>query len=256
MTPAIKNGTIAFLALIVAGGTYYLWNQRQGSATHAPAAPASGAAVATGAAPISAPASQPDGAVAVSDAGLAAEVATALGFSALPDFVYTDGVVRRFVATVDALPREQLPLTIRAIRPLGGAFKTKGDEDHPRIAAANAARYAALVAAFEQIPPVAAGDLYQRLYPRLQQSYEELGFPGRSFHTRVLEVIDNLLAAPDAREAAPLARPNVMFLYADPALERCTAGQKALLRSGPLNEARIKAQLRLLRAEIASHAPH
>ena len=254
MNPASKNGTIAFLALIVAGGTYYLWNQNRGTPAR-PLPAATGPAVATAPAPISAPVSQPDGTEATSDAGFAAEVATGLGLAALPDFVYTDGLIRRFVATVDALPREQLPLTIRAIRPLNGSFATRGGEEHPRVAPANSARYAAVLSALEQVRPAAAGELYQRLYPRLQQAYEELGFPGHSFNARLLEVIDNLLAAPDAREAEALTRPKVLFLYADPELEHRSAGQKALLRSGPLNEARIKAQLRLLRTEFASHAP-
>ena len=253
MTPANRSGAIAFLAVVAAGAGYYVWKQheRPSAPPTAPATPQAAPATA----PIASPVTQPDGAISTTDAGLAVEIATQLGFSALPDFVYPDGVIRRFVATVDALPREQLPFAVRVLRPMAGTFAAEGGEEHPSVARANAARYARVVDGFEHVPPAAAGELYQRLYPRFQQSFEELGFAGRSFHTRLLAVIDNLLAAPDAADATPLARPKVLFLYADPALEGCSAGQKALLRSGARNEARLKAQLRRLRAEIASRPP-
>ncbi len=109
--------------------------------------------------------------------------------------------------------------------------------------------------------------LYGRMYPLLQQAYADVGFPDRSFHVRLIEVIDLLLATPSVPEplkvrltevkgAIPSTRPWVRYEFDDPALEALSAGQKILLRSGPVNERRLKARLAELRkALVAGGAP-
>jgi hypothetical protein len=47
-------------------------------------------------------------------------------------------------------------------------------------------------------------------------------------------------------------RPNVMYTFADPALEARPAGQKLLIRMGPENAQAIKAKLTELRAIITA----
>jgi hypothetical protein len=56
-------------------------------------------------------------------------------------------------------------------------------------------------------------------------------------------VIDELLATPGLSEPARLVKPEAYYLYADKELESLTAGQKALIRMGPDNAARVKAKL-------------
>jgi hypothetical protein len=98
-----------------------------------------------------------------------------------------------------------------------------------------------------------------------QKSYEELGYPGRYFNDRVVEVIDQLLATPEP--SGPLAvhltevkgpvtseRPWVRYEFSKPEYESLAAGQKMLLRMGPEHERRLKAKLRQFRAQIA-HQP-
>jgi hypothetical protein len=68
-------------------------------------------------------------------------------------------------------------------------------------------------------------------------------------------VIDSLLATPQPAGPIELVRPNVMYLYADPALESRTAGQKLLIRMGPENAAAIKVKLTQLRAAITAAPP-
>jgi hypothetical protein len=79
-----------------------------------------------------------------------------------------------------------------------------------------------------------------------------LGYPNGYFNDRLVEVIDNLLATPESKGPIELVRPNVMYVYADPALEARSAGQKLLIRMGPENAKAIKAKLSELRAVIAS----
>ena len=96
------------------------------------------------------------------------------------------------------------------------------------------------------------GALYIHYYPLFQQSYQNLGYPNGYFNDRLVEVIDNLLATPEPKGPIELVRPNVMYTYADPALESRSAGQKLLIRMGPENAKAIKAKLTELRALITA----
>jgi hypothetical protein len=63
------------------------------------------------------------------------------------------------------------------------------------------------------------------------------------------------LATPQPAEPIALVRPNVMYIFADPALESRPAGQKLLIRMGPDNAAVIKTKLTELRAAITAAPP-
>jgi hypothetical protein len=97
----------------------------------------------------------------------------------------------------------------------------------------------------------AAVAVYRRFYPLFQQAYEDLGYPDRYFNDRLVQAIDDLLAAPEIDAPIPLVRPEVLYEFADPALESRSAGQKVLVRMGPANARRIKAKLREIRALVA-----
>jgi hypothetical protein len=51
----------------------------------------------------------------------------------------------------------------------------------------------------------------------------------------------------EVRGEVPSQRPWVRHEYADPALQRLSAGQRLLLRLGPAHQARVMAWLRALR---------
>lgn len=249
---------LALATLFVAGGVGFAWWRGTPPASgpvqgvlpppavreDAPAAPRNPVAP-----PVADAAAPPP--LADSDPWFAGAIASLLGAAELPDFVYADRIARRFVVTVDSLAREQVPVELRPVRPVEGALKTTGPEYAPRLAPENAERYAAYVRLLESLDTARAVETYRRAYPRLQEAYEGLGYPGRYFNDRVIAVIDDLLAAPELREPPALVRPSVMYRYADAALERRSAGQKLLVRMGPENAARVKAKLREIRAALA-----
>jgi hypothetical protein len=70
-----------------------------------------------------------------------------------------------------------------------------------------------------------------------------------------VQVIDSLSNAPEPVGPIALVRPNVMYTFADPALESRPAGQKLLIRMGPDNAAAVKAKLAELRAAITAAPP-
>lgn len=258
MDASTRRLLIALATLVVAGGIGYAWWRSTDVAPEPvqgtlPSAESREDAPVEPEHPVAPPAEDapPPPALAASDPWFATAIASLFGVAELPEFVYSERIARRFVVTVDALGREQAPVELRPIRPVAGAFKAEGPEESPRLAAANAERYAPYVAALEGLDTARAVELYRRAYPRLQESYEGLGYPGRYFNDRVIAVLDDLLATPELQEPPALVRPSVMYRYADAALEKRSAGQKTLLRMGPQNAARVKAKLREIRAALA-----
>lgn len=182
-------------------------------------------------------------------------------------FLQVDELARRFVATVDNLGRASAPASLWPVQPARGRFATDKQGGHqPVIAAENAERYRPLVRFAESVNTPQAIDLFVRLYPLLQREFEQLGYPNAYFNTRLLQVIDLLLATPEAASPVPVSltevrgtvpslRPWVRYEYADPALESLASGQKILLRVGPDNARRLKAKLVEIRDEIVRRAP-
>jgi hypothetical protein len=163
--------------------------------------------------------------------------------------------VRNLVATIDNLPRETVAQRLNPVKPVPGLPATIGRDQSLALAPANAKRYDAYVRIAESVDTAKLVAVYRHFYPLFQQAYLELGYPGGYFNDRLVDVIDHLLEAPEISGPVQLVQPKVLYEFADPQLEERSAGQKALIRLGPANEARIKAKLRELRREVSSQTP-
>jgi len=190
--------------------------------------------------------------LAESDTLLRRMLVALIGREAFEALVYPSGIVRRIVATVDNLPRRSAPRRTLAAMPVPGAFRVAGQGDESTIAAENAARYAPYVRALQAVDASALVAAYVRAYPLFQQAYQELGFPGRYFNDRLIEAMDDLLAAPEPAGPVKLTRPKVLYEFADPALDAASAGQKILIRMGRDNALQVKAKLRDIRAALVA----
>jgi len=187
-----------------------------------------------------------------SDSMLRESLAALLGGKAFNDFVVPNGLIRRIVATVDNLPQRTVPRRLMPLNSVPGAFVTAGAGDGRTLAPANATRYAPYVRAMEAVPARALVSGYVQAYPLFQRAYEELGYPANYFNDRLLEAIDDLLAAPEIAAPIKLIRPKVLYEFADPDLETLSAGQKILIRMGTPNALKVKAKLREIRQELAA----
>jgi len=274
-------GAIVAFVLVLLGTAYlgWRWYQQQMLAEPVPvaAAPNDAPAPPPPPAPPSAASAEPQNpmdALAPPDAALPklpdsdARVTKALielfGGKNVAAYMHPDGIVRRFVTTVDNLAREQAPPSAWPVLPTGQRFITDGQQGQVQtIAANNAARYNAVVLLAESVDPARAAAVYAKLYPLFQQAYEELGYPGRYFNDRLIAVIDHLLQAPEPKGPVevrlvevkgdvPSTRPWVRYEYADPKLESLSSGQKIMVRMGPENERKVKTSLRGLRQQIAT----
>ncbi|MFY3383799.1 DUF3014 domain-containing protein [Paracidovorax sp. MALMAid1276] len=280
-TPAAWGvAAVLLVGLAAAAALWWFWLRAPQPAAvpavataQAPAAPGASAAAPPPQAPASGPQNLVDSlapadaalpALADSDARVAALLAELLGRDKVGAFLVTDGFVRRVVATVDNLGRAQAPARLWPVQPAAPRFLVEVDGDAPTaIAAANTARYSALLAFAEAVPLDAAVALYARLYPLFQQAYEELGYPRSYFNDRLVAVLGHLLLAPEPQlppqvqrvpvnTALPDPRPWVRYEFTDPALQSLSSGQKILVRMGLANEVRAKALIRDLRKRVAT----
>jgi hypothetical protein len=154
--------------------------------------------------------------------------------------------------TVDNLPRQKAAVEKRPTIPVAGTFMVNGDELHATLDTQNFRRYTPMVDALGKIDMPRLAAAYLHFYPLFQKAYQDLGYPNGYFNDRLVQVIDGLLATPPIAGPIDLVRPNVMYVFADSALESRPAGQKILIRIGPDNAAIVKAKLTELRAIITA----
>jgi hypothetical protein len=256
-------GVAAAVIVIAAGSIYYL-RARHASVPEA-VAPPPVAAPAVDAEPaiehpLPANSQGPAAAAALpdlkdSDAPLRDALAQLLGVEAVGSYLRPEDLVRNMVVTIDNLPRQKVAVQKRPTTPLAGTFQVDGDELHATLDPQNYERYKPMVALIGKLDMQKLAQVYIHFYPLFQQSYQNLGYPNGYFNDRLVQVIDMLLAAPDLAAPPELARPNVMYTFADPILEAKPAGQKLLIRMGPENAATIKTKLSELRAIVTAAPP-
>lgn len=250
-------------AVVIAAAYYYFFVEREPMPEPPPAAPAPAEpppapqpkAQPQIQHPIEEAQAQPLPVLRESDAAVKDALAGLLGAKALRDFFHLDGIIRRIVATVDNLPREKLAQRNMPVKRAEGRFVVVGRDQGLSIGAQNYARYGGYVRLAEAVDAKAAVAVYVRFYPLFQQAYRELGYPQGYFNDRLVEVIDHLLAAPDAAQPVKLVQPHVAYQFADPDLEARSAGQKTMIRIGADNAGRIRTKLREIRSELTNRAP-
>jgi hypothetical protein len=175
------------------------------------------------------------------------------GDKPINEFLVPKDLIRHIVVTVDNLPRKKVAVELRPIKPTPGKSVTGGAEDALILAPQNYERYASLVQVVRTTDTKQLARVYFHFYPLFQQAYENLGYPSQYFNDRLIEVIDDMLKAPDLQGPVELVQPRVFYEYKNRDLEARSAGQKLLMRMGPANSAVIKAKLRELRSAILEH---
>lgn len=193
-----------------------------------------------------------------SDASVASALSELAGGHDLSSLLVRRQIIPRIVATVDALPRSSLGSRILPARPPRGAFVTQTSNGITTVGRQNAARYAPYMQIVKSVDPDALVAWYVHDYPLFQQAYQQLGYPHGYFNDRLIVAIDDMLATPvpAGPQALTLDTNKGVYRYVDPAMESLSSGQRLLLRTGPANEAAIKAKLRAIRTQLVGHGPH
>jgi hypothetical protein len=173
------------------------------------------------------------------------------GSSPLERWLAPNALIQRIVVTVDSLD-QPTPITLRS-RPIAhvpGLFVVVGEGDTLTTNEDNARRYTPYVQLLQSVPAGRVAELYFGFYPLFQAAYEELGYPGRHFNDRLVDVIDHLLETPELPQPVALVRPKVLYQYADADTEARSWGQKLLIRMGLTHLRAVKAELRAFRAAV------
>ena len=187
-----------------------------------------------------------------SDAAVRESLYTLAARQAIDSLFNLNRIIRRFVVTVDNLPRKHLTRSkYRSNQAISGQLRVEEDSNGIYLSKDNYARYDAFIDLFESINNDQLIALYLHYYPLIQAAYDNLGYSAAYFNDRLIDVIDHLLQAPDLGGRIALIRPRVLYKYVDPELEALSAGQKVLIRIGPRNAARVKSKLRELRQALA-----
>jgi Protein of unknown function (DUF3014) len=257
-------------AVVVAGAiALYLYAHRGPRATPVasappqltePAAPppVASAAVIEHPVPISsAPGSAPPPALDQSDQSFHESLTALPGAQALEKVLVPDNIIRNIVVTVDNLSKKKVAPDKRPIKATSGQFITRGNGDQMTISPDNYARYQPFIDVVKTVDTDQLVQMYYHFYPLFQSAFDDLGYQDGYFNDHLIALVDHLLATPDVSGPVALVQPNVMYLYADPALEALSAGQKTLIRMGPTNEALVKARLKDLKSKLLAHQrPH
>ena len=253
-------GVAALVFLLAAAGVYYLRNRSPALPEVAVPTPVPREAAEPAiehplpAGPENAASAAPLPQLADSDAPLRDALGQLSGADNVKRYLLPENIIRHLVVTIDNLPRQKVAVEKRPTAPISGTFMAQGDELHATLDPKNFERYKPLVAVISQLDMHQLGAVYVHFYPLFQQAYQNLGYPTGYFNDRLVHVIDLLLATPQQTGPIQLVRPNVMYTFADPALEALPAGQKLLIRMGPENAAAIEAKLKELR-EVVAAAP-
>lgn len=157
--------------------------------------------------------------------------------------------VRHVVVSVDNMTTKKMPRQFVFTQSPAASFMVEktSDENEFILDEENFERYRRFINFIDVVDNQHLVSVYVRYYPLFQEAYVELGYPGRYFNDRLIEVIDHLLQTPDVKGPIKLLRPKVFYHFADPLLEDLSAGQKLLIRIGHKNAVQVKTRMKGLR---------
>jgi len=175
-----------------------------------------------------------------------------LKIKGLEQHLKLDAIIYRFVLTIDNMTARTLSVKERLMQSPPGIFMVKRDKQSERITISpdNYRRYTRYIQIIENVDKKKLVLLYQKYYPLFQSAYESLGYRGRQFHDRLLEVLEHLIQTPVPPKTITLSQPSVFYKYTDAELEQASAGRKILYRMGLVNAARLKDSLSELKYQL------
>jgi hypothetical protein len=184
-----------------------------------------------------------------SDETIGSRLESLFGKKKVEELLNLNGIIRRFVVTVQDATTHKVPLEFSPFRSAPGEFKVDHDGAALNLSERNDARYAPYVQMLKTVDADKLTAIYVRYYSLFQQAYQELGSKGY-FNDRLVAAIDDCLQAPEIKGAVALVQPSVYYKFADPEIEALSACRRILLRSGSKNEAEIKAKLKEFRGKL------
>lgn len=162
----------------------------------------------------------------------------------LAEWLKTDQLIRKYVVIANDFSQGQrLEKHMGFLRP-GQRFTADGNMFMTRQ---SYQRYDKLAAAVNALDVEAALAVYKRFRPLFVQVFAEFGYPEEyRLEDIIAKAGAEILAAPVIEAPIPLARPSVLYKFADSELEAASPVHKQMLRMGPENTLIIQEKVRLL----------
>lgn len=185
-----------------------------------------------------------------SDGTVKTKLLTLSDYDSFARILIDDALLERFVIMTNTLADESIATNNRVLVQPDKPFRTYRQANKEWIDPASYKRYAPYVEVFESLETESLLQLYQEYKPAIEKIFSEIGSPSDNFDDKLKEAIDVLLDTPEVPFPVEVYTDSVMYKFADSQLERLTAPQKQLLRTGPENMRRIKAKLRELKESL------
>ena len=170
-------------------------------------------------------------------------------FSLPGEWVSQDHLLRRLAVFVDNAARGDLSRRQLEFAKPEGRFRVIEKDGKLYADPNNARRFDPYLDRLESVDPATLAKRLGTLAPLIDDALEELGSTLRASDA-LRATIDRILEVPVQAEALELIQPNVLYEYADPDFESLPPLDKQLLRLGPMNFARLKIYLRMLRTGL------
>jgi Protein of unknown function (DUF3014) len=175
----------------------------------------------------------------------------ASGISAHPEWVswlVTDGLVERFVASVEAVADGYSPSGELGFVATEHPFLVREDEGRLVIAAGTYRRYNLAVEVLGSVDAEAAVAILRELEPAIEEARQDVAWHRGSFEDRLRQAIDHLLAVEVPTGVIEVERRTRTYTFADDDFERMSDAQRHLLRMGRRNALAVQAKLRNIRS--------
>lgn len=187
-----------------------------------------------------------------SDDWIRERLADLLGAEAVANRLVDERLIERAVVFINSLDGRAVPLRMWPLRPLDSDAEIREAGERLFWDRSNAARYRPWIDLMESVDPEAAARLYVHHYRLFQEAYARLAPSQDYFNDRLVEVIDHLLAAPEAPPEPEVESWEGRYRFADEDLEAESFGRKTLLRLGPGQAGEVRDWLREFRAHVTA----
>ncbi|MBI4056632.1 MAG: DUF3014 domain-containing protein [Elusimicrobia bacterium] len=165
---------------------------------------------------------------------------------ALATWLKKDEIIRRITAAVDIIANGKLPRdTIGFLRP-HKRFMVKRVGKKLYIDPKSYARYDGIANTIQSLNVPAMVRLFEMLKPVFEQTCREQGCWQNGFQARLVQATQDLLKTPLVQDNIRVRKKVSTYVMMDPTLESLSPPQKALLRMGPKNTAKVQLKLRAL----------
>lgn len=169
----------------------------------------------------------------------------------LARWLVTDGLIDRYVSVVLDLAGGSSPLEhVEFLRPEEDFRVRSGSGDRQTIDPESYQRWNLLAETFASLDVEGTVRLHRQLRPLIEEAWEARGIPDMSFDHALARALNTLRDAEIPRDPPEVVLVEGIWEFADPELEALPGAQKALIRMGPENADRIRAQVDALAVEL------